>query len=252
MALQENGALHAPKTIAVLGGAGGIGRTLVASLQNLGHTVTVLDLPTSLKAHKINGIEIDAADEAGVARAMDDLSVRHADGLDGFVNLAGWNSVIQPLSETPASYFDDVVQGNLRSTFLATKAVAPLLRDGGAIVLCSSGLGSFIRPGFGPYAASKAGVIALTKTFALELAPRLRVNAVGPAVVDTAFLRGGTGRSDESSENVLDIERHKAMTPLERVAQPEDVAGPIRFLLGPDSSFMTGQVLWVNGGAYMP
>lgn len=241
-----------PKTIAVLGGAGGIGRTLVASLQDRGHTVTVLDLPVSLKTHDINGIAIDAADEAAVTRAMAELSERHPGGIDGFVNLAGWNSDIQPLSETPTSYFDDVIQGNLRSTFLATKAVAPLITDGGAIVLCSSGLGQFIRPGFGPYAASKAGVIALTKTFALELAPRLRVNAVGPAVVDTAFLRGGTGRSDESADNVLDIERHKAMTPLGRVAQPEDVAGPIRFLLGPDAGFMTGQVLWINGGAYMP
>lgn len=241
-----------PKTIAVLGGAGGIGRTLTASLRALGHTVAVLDLPTSLKAHDIKGIPIDAADETAVSTAMADLSDQHAGGIDGFVNLAGWNSIIQPLSETSAAYFDDVIQGNLRSTFLATKAIAPLITDGGSIVLCSSGLGQFIRPGFGPYAASKAGVIALTKTFAQELAPRLRVNAVGPAVVDTAFLRGGTGRSDESADYVLDIERHKAMTPLGRVALPEDVAGPIRFLLGPDSSFMTGQILWVNGGAYMP
>ncbi|MBY6089881.1 SDR family NAD(P)-dependent oxidoreductase [Maritimibacter alkaliphilus] len=240
------------RTIAVLGGAGGIGRALVASLEALGDTVIVLDLPRALEHHALDGIGLDAGDEAAVETAASALKEKAPGGLDGFVNLAGWNSEIRPVSETPATYFDDVVQGNLRSTFLTTKAIAPMMKDGGGIVLCSSGLGQFIRPGFGAYAASKAGVIALTKTFALELAPRLRVNAVGPAVVDTAFLRGGTGRSDESAENILDLDRYKAMTPLGRVAQPDDVAGPIRFLLGPDAGFMTGQILWVNGGGYMP
>ncbi|MFT6775461.1 MAG: NAD(P)-dependent dehydrogenase (short-subunit alcohol dehydrogenase family) [Paracoccaceae bacterium] len=243
-----------PRNIAVLGGAGGIGRVLVASLKALGDEVAVLDLPASLARHPSGGAEIalDAGDEASVTAAMAQLSALWPDGVDGFVNLAGWNAHIRPLADTPVAQFDEVVTGNLRSTFLAATGIAPLMRDGGGMVMCTSGLGQYIRPGFGPYAASKAGVIALTKTLALELAPKLRVNAVGPAAVDTAFLRGGTGRSDESGDAVIDLERFAAMTPLARVAEPEDVAGPIRFLLGPDSRFMTGQVLWVNGGAYMP
>ncbi|MBE9636916.1 SDR family oxidoreductase [Salipiger pacificus] len=119
-------------------------------------------------------------------------------------------------------------------------------------MLCSSGPGRFIRPGFGPYGAARAGGIALMQTFALERAPKLPVNAVGPGAVDTTFLRGGTGRSDESGPKVLDLARHRAGTPLGRGADPLDIAGPIRFLLGGDSGFITGQVLWVNGGVFMP
>ncbi|SDG01491.1 SDR family NAD(P)-dependent oxidoreductase [Alloyangia pacifica] len=243
-----------PRTIAVLGGAGGIGRALVSLLAAQGDRVIVLDLPASLERHPVGDAQIalDATDEASVTAGMETLACLCPGGLQGFVHLAGWNSEIRPLAETPAAYFDEIVEGNLRSVFLATKAAAPLLAESGSMVLCSSGLGRFIRPGFGPYGASKAAVIALMQTFALELAPRVRVNAVGPGAVDTAFLRGGTGRSDESGPNVLDLERHRAGTPLGRVAEPLDIAGPIRFLLGEDAGFITGQVLWVNGGIYMP
>ena len=80
----------------------------------------------------------------------------------------------------------------------------------------------------------------------------MRVNAVGPGAVDTAFLRGGTGRSDETGTPSLDIDAYSAMIPLKRIAVPDDMVGPVLFLLGDDSRYMTGQTLWVNGGAYMP
>jgi NAD(P)-dependent dehydrogenase (short-subunit alcohol dehydrogenase family) len=95
-------------------------------------------------------------------------------------------------------------------------------------------------------------MIALTKTFALEHAPRVRVNAVAPGPVDTAFLRGGTGRSGEDRETSIDIDAFSSMNPMKRIAVPADIVGPVMFLLGPDSAYMTGQTLWVNGGAYMP
>ena len=115
-----------------------------------------------------------------------------------------------------------------------------------------SGLASNVRPNYGIYGASKAGLINLTKTLALEAAPKVRVNAVGPSAVDTAFLRGGTGRSTENEPLTLDIENYTKITPLARIAEPDDIVGPIMFLLGSDSKFMTGQTLWVNGGGYMP
>lgn len=236
--------------IALLGGAGGIGRVLADELSGNGDTVTVLDLPASLDRHGIAGIDIDVTDEASVAAAFGKI-----DGpLDGFVNLAGYNAALTALADMESSYFDEVIQANLRGAFLAGRAAAPLLADAaeGAMVNVASGLASNVRPGYGAYAASKAAVIAMTKTFALELAPKVRVNAVAPGLVDTAFLRGGTGRSEESSQSIVDLDAYRAITPLDRIAQPSDVTGPIRFLLGPDSSFMTGQVLWINGGGYMP
>ena len=240
--------------VVVLGGAGGIGRSLVSSLLAQGDEVVVLDLPASLEAHPQDcpGVDVDVTSELAVADAMSEVARIWPEGVDGFVNLAGWNAVIKPVAEIPTEHFDEVIEGNLRGQWVAAKAILPLMREGGSMVLITSGLGQFIRPGFGPYAMSKAGVIALTKTLALECAPKLRVNAVGPAVVDTAFIRGGTGRSDETQADAVDLSRHRAMTPLGRVAVPADIVGPMKFLLSEDAAFMTGQVLWVNGGAYMP
>jgi len=240
--------------LAVLGGAGGIGRALVARALAEGCQVSVLDLPASLARHPVpagvRAIEVDGSAEASVARAFAALG----DRLDGFVNLAGFVNRLAPVAETEADAWDETVTGNLRTAFLTARAALPLLARGdqAAMVQIVSGLASFTRPGYAPYAAAKAAMISLTKTLALEAAPAVRVNAVGPAAVDTAFLRGGTGRSDEEQTVHLNIQAYTAMTPLKRFAQPADVVGPVMFLLGPDSGYMTGQVLWVNGGQYMP
>ncbi|MCO6384848.1 SDR family NAD(P)-dependent oxidoreductase [Oceanicola sp. 502str15] len=242
------------RRIALLGGAGGIGRVLAAELLAAGDEVLTLDLLASLERHGISGgVEIDVTDEASVDRAFSKLGT----ALDGFVNLAGYNTELTPLGEMDPGYFDEIISANLRGAFLAARAAAPLLARAeggelGSMIMITSGLASHVRPGYGAYSASKAAVIAMTKTLALELAPKVRVNAVAPGLVDTAFLRGGTGRSAEDAESIVNLDSYKAITPLDRIAQPADITGPIRFLLGPDSSFMSGQVLWVNGGGYMP
>lgn len=242
------------RRIAVLGGAGGIGRALVANLRAAGQEVMAIDLPASLARHcpEEAAIPIDLHDEASVKAAAAELRSMWG-GMDGFVNLAGYNSRNVTLAEMETGYFDDILSGNLRGAFLAAKAFFPLLAgDAPAAVHVSSGLGAYIRPNFGAYAAAKAGLIALTKTLALEWAPRIRVNAVAPGAVDTAFLRGGTGRSDENGPANIPLDSYVATIPLKRMAQTSDVVGPIRFLLGADAAYMTGQVLWINGGAYMP
>lgn len=241
------------RRIAILGGAGGIGRAVVTSLAEAGKEVVVLDLASSLERHRppVPSIAIDVLSEVSIDKAVAALGERWP-SLDGFVNLAGYNGRIQPLAETRAAYFDDVIAGNLRGAFLSTKAMLPLMANGGSIVMVASGLARFIRPGYGSYAAAKAGVIALANTLALECAPKLRVSTVAPGLVDTAFLRGGTGRSDEQGKSLVDFAPYLSAIPLKRLAAPEDIVGPIRFLLGPDSAYMTGQVLWVNGGAFMP
>ncbi len=237
--------------LALLGGAGAIGRALTTRALTEGWEVTVLDLHASLSAHPVpEGVEavpIDIADAASIAAAFEGLGP-----LDGFVNLAGYMSPSQPLADTPLDAFDDVMTGNLRGAFLTAQAALPLLKqNGGAMVNVASGLGAHVRPGFGPYAAAKAGMISLTKTMALEAAPDVRINAVGPSAVDTAFLRGGEGRRSDQPMPV-DLSAVAANTPLGRIATPDDVVGPILFLLSTDAAFMTGQVLWINGGGYMP
>lgn len=238
-------------TIAILGASGAIGRSLTARALRDGWDAIALDLPASLAARPppegVASRAVDVRDAEGVAAAFDGLGP-----LDGFVNLAGFMTPRRPLTETPVDAFDEAVAGNLRGAFLAAAAALPLLRPRrGAMVNVVSGLAAHARPGFGPYAAAKAGIVSLTKTLALEAAPDVRVNAVGPSALDTAFLRGGEGRAATPKLD-LDLDAMARATPLGRIAATQDVVGPILFLLGPDAAFITGQTLWVNGGGYMP
>ncbi len=245
------------RRLAVLGGCGGIGRGLVMAALQEDYAVAVLDLPASIERHPVpvgvTAITVDAADRSWVARAFAELEQVWG-ALDGFVNLAGFMTANRLLGDTPDEAFDEIMIGNLRAAFLTSKAALPLLRRGAepSLVNISSGLAQNVRPGYGPYSAAKAGLIAMTKTLAIENAPVVRANAVAPGAVDTAFLRGGTGRSDETGAVSLNIEAYAATIPLRRIAAVEDIVGPILFLLGSGSRYMTGQVIWVNGGAYMP
>lgn len=243
--------------IAVVGGCGGIGRALVAAALEARLDVTVLDLPASLQRHPpaapARSIACDASDAASVRLAFGQLAQSCA-GLEGLVNLVGFKLATLPLAETPDDVWDDGIGGNLRSAFLLSRAALPLLRQGTApsLVHVSSGLGSYGGVGYGPYAVAKGGINTLVRVLARENAPWLRANAVAPGLVETAFLRGGTGRSDESEPPSVDAALYARGVPLDRVAQPQDIVGPILFLLGPASGYVNGQILHVNGGAYLP
>lgn len=239
--------------VVVAGGCGGIGRVVVARLVEAGAEVAVLDLAASIERHPPGGntraIALDAADEQSVRRGFDAFGWR---AIDGFVNLVGFTPLLARVDAFRAEVWDEAVAGNLRAAFLLAREAVPLLRasGNGAFVNVSSGLAVRSMPGYGPYSACKAGIISLTKTIAAENAPAVRANAVAPAAVDTEFLRGGTGRDRRDSH--IDLDAYAKLIPLGRVATPEDVAGPILFLLGPGSAYMTGQVLYVNGGMITP
>lgn len=236
--------------LAILGGAGGIGRTLVAEAAAMGYTPIVLDLPASLAAHPpdVASHAVDATSEAALQKVAQDLP----ENLAGLVCLSGFMRENSSLENVPTETWDEVITGNLTATFLAARALTPAIRKGGAVVLTGSGLGHFPRPGYGPYAISKAGIAAMTRQLAIEMAPDVRINCVAPSAVDTAFLRGGTGRSDEQGQNAIDIESYAQAVPMKRIAKPTDVTGPILFLLSKAAGYMTGQVLHINGGIYMP
>lgn len=236
--------------LAILGGYGGIGRHLVSAAQRQGWEVIALDLPASIAAHPmdVKTIACDASNPASLAQATEQLP----DDLGGFVNLCGFMTDNRPLADHDDAVWKEVIDGNLSAAFYAARAIAPRLKPGAGMVNTGSGLGHFARPGYGPYAISKAGIAALTRQLALELAPGIRVNCVAPSAVDTAFLRGGTGRSDESEPARLDLEAYINAIPLKRIALPEDVSGPVLFLLSGAAAYITGQVLHINGGTFMP
>jgi 3-oxoacyl-[acyl-carrier protein] reductase len=235
--------------MAVVGGCGGIGRALVSAGLKIGLRIAVLDLPSSLKNYpppsESLAHPIDATDEASVNDAFKAIDGSWG-GLDIMVNLV----------DMSLATWDEVTTGNLRSTFLCAKAALPLLARGskGAIVNTASGLAYKGLPGTAPYGAAKAGVIALSKSLANENAPNIRVNVIAPGAVDTAFLRGGTSRTgdDMTHDTHIDTQRYADATPLGRLAVVDDVVAPILFLCGDASRFITGQVIHINGGGYMP
>ena len=246
------------RRVAVVGGAGGIGRALVSALLDQRARVAILDLPASLARHEPPAgtlvRALDATDESQVRAAF--AAVQDAwGGLDALVNLAGFAKEKAPVGATPRATWDEVMDGNLTAAYLCSQAALPLLRagDAPAIVNMSSGLAVKPTPGYGPYSVAKAGVLALTRLLAAENAPAIRVNAVAPAAVDTAFLKGGTGRGGDEADGParLDLDAYLKTVPLARLAQPEDVVGPILFLLSPAAAYVTGQTLHVNGGLWM-
>jgi 3-oxoacyl-[acyl-carrier protein] reductase len=245
----------APRLL-VAGGCGGIGRSLVQAALEQGARVAVLDLPASIDRHRppaeVVCLAVDAADREGLSQACAALGEDWG-GLDGAVNLIGFMGAAQPLSQTPMSVWDEVMRGNLDAAHTLCAALQPLLArgEGASLVHVASGLGMVARPNYGPYSIAKAGLIMMTRQLALEWAPAIRVNAVAPSAVDTAFLRGGTGRSDESQPTRFDTAAYGRSIPLGRIAQPEDIVGPILFFLSDAARYVTGQTLQVNGGAFM-
>jgi len=237
----------------VLGGAGGIGRAVVNRLVSKGDNVFVLDTPAAMRRYppSVAAIPIDLRSESEVVAAAEQLR-RQAPDLDGMVCISGILGKKQMIRDLELAEFDEIIRINLRGLLLASKIFMPLLeqRDAASLVIMSSAIVGRTIPNYGAYSMSKAGLISLTKQLAVEHAPRVRVNAVAPAAVDTAFSRGGTG-SDETGTQT-DYESLLKLIPLGRVATPDDIAGPIDFLLSDDSRYMTGQVLWVTGGMVMP
>ena len=243
--------------VAVAGGCGGIGRCLVAELLARDCRVAVIDMPASIADHQPpDGVMVLAANatrEDEVDNAAKALG-ESWDGVDAFVNLCGFTLARRPLQEYSLAEWREVVQGNLDAAFLLATRLLPLLSAGRnpTIVNVASSLAVKASPGYGPYSAEKAGILALTRMLAEENAPGIRVNAVAPNAVRTEFLSGGTGRHADSKGELLDLEAYGSSLPLQRAAEPADVVGPVLFLLGPASLFMTGQTLHINGGLWQP
>lgn len=243
--------------VLIAGGCGGIGRELTRACLTLGLRVAVLDIQASMESTPLEeGVKYIAFDGRDVGSIHDAIGrvARDYTGLEAFFFLSGFPIIPRrPLADVSFEKWNELMSVNLTSAYLLVNEIAPLLSQGTApaIVTVASSLAYQVMPGMGAYAASKGGLVTLTKAFAMELAPHVRVNAVAPGAVDTDFLGGGTGRSeDAANRSWFDAmsEKYSATIPLGRVAVPADVVGPMLFLAGPAASYMTGQVLHLNGG----
>ena len=246
----------------VAGGCGGIGRELVTQAIASGVEVVVLDLPASMRDDtKVDGaqyIGFDASDPSTIEAAAARVETQW-DRVDSFVFLSGYPILPKrPLAEISLSQWNHLMSVNLTSAYLLANAFLPMLRksEQAAMVTVASSLAYQVMPGMGAYATSKGGLVSLTKALAAECAPRIRANVVAPgAVENTDFLVGGPARGDtDTDRSWFDamVGKYVATIPLGRVAMPADVVGPILFLAGPASGYMTGQVLHLNGGRLTP
>jgi 3-oxoacyl-[acyl-carrier protein] reductase len=192
------------------------------------------------------GVPGDLGDPSAAARAVDQ-AVTSFGGLEFLiVNHGVWPPDDRPLADMPLEQWGDTRRANLDSVFYVCRAAIPQLSDGGRIVLVSSTAAQRGEAFHADYAASKGAVQALTKTLAVELAPRLAVNCVAPGWVDTEMCAAPFERAAGAGRR--EIER---TIPLGRIASPEDIAGPIVFLCSSLARHMTGEILNVNGGSVL-
>lgn len=250
------GLLPPPGTrVVVTGGCGGIGRAFVAAALKHGLQPAVLDLPASIAAHPVPpgvpAIACNALHEEEVRRAFAEVGALWSGACDALVNLIGYTRERTRVEDMPSALWDDIVDGTLRSAYLVSREAIPLLRRGRSptIVHTASTFGVRVAwPGYAPYAASKAGVINLVRALATELAPDIRVNGVAPGLIETDFLKGGTGQPERQER--IDLDRYAQTVPLGRPGQPSDIVGPLLFLLGPGAAYMTAQTIHPNGGIW--
>ena len=241
------------KTILITGAAGGIGRATVALFAEKDWRVIGVDRAEFGKGFPVKGLFI-RADISLPQEVHAIFAQAHAftENLDALVNNAAMQ-IAKPLVETSVEEWDAVMASNLRSVFLGAKLAHPLLKvHGGAMVNVSSVHAIQTSVNISAYAASKGGLLALTRALAIEFAPdNIRVNAILPGAVDTPMLRAGLGRGHVGQGDMQErLDNLARRTVNGRVGTPEEIAHAIYFLADSEqSSFMTGQALVIDGGA---
>jgi NAD(P)-dependent dehydrogenase (short-subunit alcohol dehydrogenase family) len=242
------------RAIILTGAASGIGRAYARRLAREGARLALLDIDAGRlqdaaaecrqSSAEVLALEVDVSDPGAVKAAVDRVALTFG-GIDGLVNNAGMLSALRnrPFEQIEPAEFDRVFAVNARGPFLMCQAVVPHMRvRGGKIVNMASGALLAGPAGLAHYVASKGAVFALTRALARELGPdRINVNSIAPGLTLTEGVRGLYPESFLAGA--------RASRSLARDEVPEDLEGTLVYLLSPDSDFVTGQMIVVNGGA---
>jgi NAD(P)-dependent dehydrogenase (short-subunit alcohol dehydrogenase family) len=239
----------------VTGGGSGIGLAISERLAEEDHAVAAFDLDgaaADAAAEKIAagggtalGVTADVTDRAALAAGVGEVR-RRLGRPTVLVNCAGLDGFTPFLKITPEKW-DRILAVNLTGTFNCCQAVVPdMIEEGwGRIVNISSSSAHSGQPYMTHYVSAKAGVIGFTKALALELGPEgITVNTIPPGFIDTPMLRAAEAKGRLGN----DVAHHEALTPVRRVGRPEDIAAACAFLVRDEASYITGQVIGVNGG----
>jgi len=244
------------KVAVVTGGGRGIGRSCCLVLAEQEADVVILDRDIETAAavkeeveelgRKAKAYNVDVTDLAAVAEAVETI-IKDFGKIDVWVNNAGWDKV-QPFLKSEVKTWDRIININLRGTINCCHTVLThmLERKGGTIINIGSDAGRAGSEGEAVYSATKGGVIAFTKTLALEFAKsNINVNCLCPGVTNTPLLQ---------QLKTVDLPAYEALeraTPMGRLTKPEEIAYTVAFLASDEACFITGQTISVNGGFTM-
>jgi len=250
---------HGGKSIIVTGGAGAIGYATASLLAREGAKVMLVDINSEALDKRgaelrERGVEVetlcgDCSQEEAVTRYVDH-AVEKFGRIDGFFNNAGTEGKLAPTYEYDVAEFDRIIATNLRSMFLGLRFVLPVMvkQGKGAVVNTASIASERGLAGACAYNASKHGVVGLTRTAASEVGQLgVRVNCVMPGVIETPLLRGMLEQMFPTVQEGM--ETLGKVATLNRIAQPEEVATVVSFLLSNQASFVNGAAWSVDGGA---
>lgn len=224
-------------TTIITGGASGIGRAILDDVRKDGHRTIVVDLaPPSEPELSDLHIQADLGTEEGIDRVVRALDGETVDNLVHCAAMGQWSS----FRSTPRETWERILRTNLEGTIAITQAVVPLMPQGGRIVLFASGTVFKGPKNLFAYVASKAGVIGFARCLADELGDdNITVNVISPGITATPMI---TDMAHTEEANI-------ASRSLKRRAYPADIVGPVRFLLGAEAAFITGQTISVDGGS---
>jgi 2-hydroxycyclohexanecarboxyl-CoA dehydrogenase len=240
----------ASRVALVTGGAGGIGRAIVAALSADGHRVVAGDIASQDGGGEATlAVRLDVTDSASVNEAVA-RAERELGPVEILVNTAGWDE-FHPFVETDEAFWDRIIDLNFKGCLRVCRRVVPGMveREYGRVVNISSDAARVGSSQEAVYAGAKAAQVAFGKTLAREVARRgVTVNTVCPGPTETPLLMGLLGASEASAKMVESLRR---AVPMRRLGQPEDVAAAVAFLASDRAGYITGQTLSVSGGLTM-
>jgi len=248
----------ANKVAVITGGSGAIGSATAKLFLNEGAKVVLVDInedalqkvASEMGSPNVSFVAADVTKANDVQNYVEH-TLKTFGKIDVFFNNAGIEGVVKPIAEYPEEAFDKLISVNIKGVWLGLKYVLPEMNDGGSIINTSSVAGLMGFENMSAYTTSKHAVIGITRTAALESAPRgIRVNSVHPAPVDNRMMRSlEDGYAPGEGESVK--KTFEAAIPMKRYASNDDIANGVLFLASDDSKFITGMKLVIDGGMTM-